>query len=64
MAHLTYVILIMAKENTERPSWEQSCEGFSYAQKGVVTVGYRKVGYLEQVWYILKYKLGNRKRRR
>lgn len=54
----------MTKENTERPSWEQSCEGFSYAQKGVVTVGYCKVGYLEQVWYILKYKLGNRKRRR
>ena len=38
--------------------------GFSYAQKGVLCMGYRKVGYLEQVWYILKYKLGNRKRRR
>nr|DAV66465.1 MAG TPA: hypothetical protein [Caudoviricetes sp.] len=33
MAHLTYVIITMAKENTERPSWEQSCEGFSYALK-------------------------------
>ena len=38
--------------------------GFSYAQKGVVAVGYRKVGYLEQVWYIIKYKLGELFRRR
>ena len=38
--------------------------GFSYAQKGVVCVGYRKVGYLEQLWYIVKYKLGGLFRRR
>ena len=38
--------------------------GFSYAQKGVITVGYRKVGYLEQLWYILKYKMGELLRRR
>lgn len=61
---ILYGMIYLAKENTERPSWEQSCEGFSYARKGVVTMGYRKVGYLEQIWYILKYKLGNCKRRR
>ena len=38
--------------------------GFSYAQKGVLYMGYRKVGYLEQVWYIIKYKLGELFRRR
>ena len=38
--------------------------GFSYAQKGVVQMGYRKVGYLEQLWYIIKYKLGGLFRRR
>jgi len=27
-------------------------------------MGYRKVGYLEQLWYILKYKLGELFRRR
>jgi len=27
-------------------------------------MGYRKVGYLEQAWYILKYKLGQLFRRR
>jgi len=39
-------------------------QGFSYARKGVVQMGYRKVGYLEQVWYIIKYKLGEVFRRR
>ena len=38
--------------------------GFSYAQKGEVCMGYRKVGYLEQAWYIIKYKLGQLFRRR
>lgn len=38
--------------------------GFSYARKGVVQMGYRKVGHLEQVWYIIKYKLGEVFRRR
>ena len=27
-------------------------------------MGYRKVSYIEQVWYIIKYKLGERFRRR
>jgi len=39
-------------------------QGFSYARKGVVQMGYRKVGYLEQLWYILKYKLGELLKRR
>lgn len=59
-----YDNVILAKENTERPSREQSCEGFSYAQTEVIVMGYRKVGYLEQAWYIIKYKLGELFRRR
>ena len=31
--------------------------GLFYAQTEVMHMGYRKVGYLEQVWYIIKYKL-------
>ena len=31
--------------------------GFFYAQTEVVDVGYRKVGYMEQLWYVLRYKL-------
>ena len=31
--------------------------GFSYAQTEVIVLGYRKVGYLEQAWYIIKYKI-------
>jgi hypothetical protein len=31
--------------------------GFSHARTEVNTVGYRKVSYLEQVWYVLRYKL-------
>lgn len=31
--------------------------GFSYAQTEVMAMGYRKVGYMEQVWYIFRYKL-------
>ena len=38
--------------------------GFSYAQMEVIGVGYRKVGYLEQAWYIVKYKLSQLFRRR
>ena len=54
---MPYDIIIIAKENMERPSREKSCEGFSYAQTEVIPVGYRKVGYLEQTWYIIKYKI-------
>ena len=41
----------------DKPLREQSRRGFFYAQTEVVYMGYRKVGYLEQVWYILRYKL-------
>nr|DAJ71305.1 MAG TPA: hypothetical protein [Caudoviricetes sp.] len=30
----------------------------------MIYMGYRKVSYLEQVWYIIKYKLGALFRRR
>ena len=31
--------------------------GFSYTQTEVVPMGYRKVSYAEQIWYIVRYKL-------
>ena len=31
--------------------------GFFYARTEVIVVGYRKVSYAEQVWYIIRYKL-------
>ena len=31
--------------------------GFSYAQTEVIPMGYRKVSYAEQIWYIIRYKL-------
>ena len=37
--------------------------GFSYAQKEVFPMGYRKVSYLEQIWYILRYKFRHRHRK-
>ena len=33
-------------------------------RKECLCMGYRKVGYLGQVWYIVKYKLGQLFRRR
>ena len=41
----------------EEPSWEQSREGYSFAQMEVIVLGYRRVSYPEQIWYILRYKL-------
>ena len=38
--------------------------GFSSALRGVYDMGYRKVGYMEQIWYILKYKFTQRFRKR
>lgn len=38
--------------------------GFFYAQTEVFQMGYRKVGYLEQTWYIIRYRLGELFRRR
>lgn len=37
--------------------------GFSNAQKEVFPMGYRKVSYLEQIWYILRYKFRTRRRK-
>ena len=37
--------------------------GFFYAQKEVPPVGYRKVSYLEQIWYILRSKFRHRHRK-
>ena len=41
----------------DEPLREQSRGGFFYAQTEVMCVGYRKVSYVEQLWYILRYKL-------
>ena len=38
--------------------------GFSYALERRAYMGYRKVGYMEQLWYILKYKVRQLFRRR
>ena len=38
--------------------------GFHYAAEGGNRMGYRKVGYLEQCWYIIRYWLQERFRRR
>ena len=38
--------------------------GFFYAVTEVMRMGYRRVGYLEQAWYIIKYKLTRWRRRR
>ena len=35
----------------------KSRRGFFYAPMEVMCVGYRKVSYMEQIWYILRYKL-------
>ena len=37
--------------------------GFFYAQKEVFPMGYRKVSYLEHIWYILRYKFRTRRRK-
>ena len=39
------------------PLREQSRRGFFYAQMEVMCVGYRKVSYMEQILYVLRYKL-------
>lgn len=37
--------------------------GVFYARKEVSPMGYRKVSYLEQIWYILRYKFCHRLRK-
>lgn len=62
MRVLPYVIIIIAKKIRNglmgAISW-----GFSNAQKEVFPMGYRKVSYLEQIWYILRYKFRTRRRK-
>ena len=41
------------KDYRERPLRGHPCRGFSIGGN----MGYRKVGYAEQVWYIIKYRL-------
>jgi hypothetical protein len=52
----TYGIIIIAKKIqnglTGAISW-----GLSYVQTEVIPMGYRKVSYAEQIWYIVRYKL-------
>jgi len=54
----------MAKDHRRTASQEQSCGAFLMPRKECLCMGYRKVGYLEQLWYILKYKLGELLKRR
>ena len=56
----SYDIIIMDTENTERPPQGHPCGGFSIGGN----MGYRKVTYTEQLWYIIKYKLQQVFRRR
>ena len=39
------------------PLRDQSRRGFFYVQMEVMSVGYRKVSYAEQILYVLRYKL-------
>lgn len=58
-----YDIIIMRRKYGTA-SREQSCGAFLMPGKECLCMGYRKVSYIEQVWYIIKYKLGERFRRR
>lgn len=60
MSYGKYGIIIMDTENTERPPQGLPCGGFSIGGN----MGYRKVTYTEQLWYIIKYKLQQVFRRR
>jgi hypothetical protein len=31
---------------------------------GVEMMGYRKIGFLEQIWYVIKYAVNRRRRRK
>lgn len=56
MPYGQYDTIIMPRKYGEA-SREQSCGGFFHARTEVIAVGYRRVSYLEQVWYILRYKV-------
>ena len=53
---MAYVVNLYCA-NKDEPSREQFRGGFSYAKTEVKCMGYRKVGYMEQLWYVLRYKL-------
>ena len=54
----------MDKENKDSLRGDLPAEAFLMPGERRSYMGYRKVGYLEQLWYILKYKLGELFRRR
>ena len=54
----------MDKENKDSLRGDLPAEAFLMLGERRSCMGYRKVGYLEQLWYILKYKLGELFRRR
>lgn len=59
IAHLSDII-IMDTENTDGLRRDHPCGGFSIGGN----MGYRKVSYTEQLWYIIKYKLQELLRRK
>ena len=60
MSYGKYGIIIMDTENTDGLHRDTPCGGFSIGGN----MGYRKVTYTEQLWYIIKYKLQQVFRRR
>ena len=56
----TGVILVSWKIEQSSLHRDHPCGGFSIGGN----MGYRKVGYAEQVWYIIKYKLQELLRRK
>ena len=64
MIPTSYGIIIMDKENKDSLRGDLPAEAFLMPDERRRCMGYRKVGYLEQLWYILKYKLGELFRRR
>jgi len=50
-------IITIAKQHTERAFAGEILRGFFHAQTEVIQMGYRKVSALEQIWYILCFKL-------
>jgi hypothetical protein len=64
MIPTSYGIIIMDKENKDSLRGDLPAEAFLMPDERRSCMGYCKVGYLEQLWYILKYKLGELFRRR
>lgn len=55
-------ILIIAEQNKKSLHGSDPVGAFPMS-KGGVQMGYRKVGYLEQIWYILRYKFRQHRRK-